>query len=236
MRRARDWQAPRREKLLEINAALLRLYLDASETLEITRYRERAAEVLRYVQTWLADPVDGGWAGSQHADRSTTSGASRHGALGRARDRRRALRRWNASMASAALRASAALDDTALGEFALKSLERVLIGCYTPGAGVAHYVERPAVGARPARRPGLRWPSAQLDAYDATGNIVYEMMAQELAHYAVRTMWDERDGGFFDRSIADERTRIGRMRDRLQAVRDQLRGRADAAPLPAVTG
>jgi uncharacterized protein YyaL (SSP411 family) len=26
------------------------------------------------------------------------------------------------------------------------------------------------------------------------------MMAEELAHYAVRVMWDERDGGFFDRA------------------------------------
>ena len=29
-----------------------------------------------------------------------------------------------------------------------------------------------------------------------TGNIVYEMMAEELAHHAIRLMWDERDGGF----------------------------------------
>ena len=33
--------------------------------------------------------------------------------------------------------------------------------------------------------------AACLDAHEATGNIVYEMMAEELAHYAVRTMWDE---------------------------------------------
>ena len=45
--------------------------------------------------------------------------------------------------------------------------------------------------------------AACLDAYDATGNIVYEMMAEELAHYAMRTMWDDERGGFFDRA-ADE--------------------------------
>ena len=36
--------------------------------LELARYAERAEDILRYVQTWLADPVDGGWAGSQRAD------------------------------------------------------------------------------------------------------------------------------------------------------------------------
>ncbi len=119
----------------------------------------------------------------------------------------------NALMASAALRASAALDDTALGEFALKSLERVLIACYSPGAGVAHYVEgRPR--ARGLLDDQVAMASAQLDALASTGNVVYEMMAQELAHYAIRTMWDEREDGFFDRSTPDERDSVGLMRER----------------------
>ena len=54
--------------MLDVNAALLRLYLDAGATLGLARFGERGADVLRYVQTWLADPVDGGWWGSQQAD------------------------------------------------------------------------------------------------------------------------------------------------------------------------
>jgi uncharacterized protein YyaL (SSP411 family) len=42
--------------------------------------------------------------------------------------------------------------------------------------------------------------AAALDAYDVTSNIVYEMMAEELAHYAIRLMWDEAGGGFLDRA------------------------------------
>jgi uncharacterized protein len=212
----RDWQAPSREKLLDINASLLRLYLDASETLEIARYRERAADVLRYVQTWLADAVDGGWAGSQQADGAYYE-LPVEGRRTRTPPRVDTVfyAGRNASMAASALRASLLFDDTGLGEFALKSLERVLIGCYTPGAGVAHCLER-----RPSVRglldDQIAMASAQLDAYAATGNIVYEMMAQELLHFALRTMWDEAEGGFFDRSVPDERERIGRMNDRLK--------------------
>jgi hypothetical protein len=33
--------------------------------------------------------------------------------------------------------------------------------------------------------------AACLDAFDVTGNVVYEMMAEELGHYAMRTMFDE---------------------------------------------
>ena len=39
-----------------------------------------------------------------------------------------------------------------------------------------------------------------LDAWEATGNIVYRMMAEELMHYAVRAMWDVETGLFADRS------------------------------------
>jgi len=212
----RDWQLPHQEKLLDVNASLLRVYLDASETLKIARYRERAGEVLRYVQTWLADPVDGGWGGSQQADGAYYAAAP-------------AMRRacppphvdsvlyagWNAAMASSALRAAQVLDDGALGEFALRSLERVLLACYSPGAGVAHYLDgSPSV--RGLLDDQLSMAAANLDAHAATGNIVYEMMAEELVHYAVRTMWDETGGGFFDRAAADEHERIGLMRERLK--------------------
>jgi hypothetical protein len=211
----RDWQSPAREKLLDVNASLLRLYLDAAETLGIVRYREPAAGILRYVQTWLADPVEGGWAGSHWIDRAPPGSAGNAASAGPPAIDPVFYANWNASMASSTLRASVLFGDAGLGEFALKSLERVLIGCYAPGAGVAHCLER-----RPSVRGLLddqvAMAAAQLDAHAVTGNIVYEMMAQELMHYALRTMWDEAEGGFFDRSIVEERERIGRMRDRLK--------------------
>jgi uncharacterized protein YyaL (SSP411 family) len=204
---ARDWGQPHREKLLEVNATLLSIYLDAWHTLNVPRYRDRAVDVLRYVQTWLADPVDAGWAGSQAASGARDSTSERID--------RTLYAGANASMASSALRASELLDETALGEFALRSLERVSLGCYKPGMGVAHYVDD-RVSVRGLLDDQVWMAAAHLDAHAATGNIVYEMMAQELMHYAVRTMWDEADGGFFDRTVPDEHERIGRMRDRLK--------------------
>ena len=37
----RDWQLPQSEKMLDVNAALLRLYLEAGSTLELARFSER---------------------------------------------------------------------------------------------------------------------------------------------------------------------------------------------------
>jgi uncharacterized protein YyaL (SSP411 family) len=211
----RDWHQPHHEKLLDVNAALLRLYVDAAYVLENARYRERALEVLRYVQTWLADLVDGGWGHSQRADGEYYAASSPEERQQRtAPDVDRVLYAGaNAQMASAALRTAESIDDTALGEFALKSLERVLIAVYSPGGGVAHYVDGRA-RVRGLLEDQVAMAVAQLDAHAATGNVVYEMMAQELAHYAIRTMWDDEGGGFFDRSAPDEQECVGLMRDR----------------------
>ncbi len=212
----RDWQQPHQEKLLDVNATLLRVYVEASETLRIARYRERAVDELRYVQTWLADPVDGGWAGSQQADRGYYAATLEERRAAAAPTVDRVLYAgWNAGMVSATLRAAELLDDTALGEFALKSLERIVVACYSPGAGIAHCLDgRPSV--RGLLDDQIAMAAAHLDAHAATGNIVYEMMAQELAHYAVRTMWDGQHGGFFDRSVPEAAERVGLMRERLK--------------------
>lgn len=203
----RDWQLPQREKLLDINAALLRVFLDASDALRVARYRERAADTLRFIQNRLADQVDGGWALAPAAAAPGT-GADGPDVFYAAS---------NALMAGAALRASHAFSDKGLGEFALKSLERVLIACYAPGAGVAHCFEPGrGVSVRGLLDDQVAMADAQLDAYEATGNVVYEMMAQELVHYAVRTMWDDEGGGFYDRAETEPGERIGRMRERLK--------------------
>lgn len=200
----RDWQSPHFEKLLDVNAALTGLYLAAGEAMQIARFTERAADTLRYIQTWLADPVDGGWRGSQQADQRYYEAAS-------AETRRDipppavAVAMYadsNALMTQTALRAARVFDDEGLRQFAVKSLERVLLACYKPGQGVAHCFDgEPRVRGLLADQFAMA--SACLDLFDLTGNVVYEMMAEELAQYAVRLMWDEPAGGFFDRAEDD---------------------------------
>jgi uncharacterized protein YyaL (SSP411 family) len=211
------WQRPQQEKLLDVNASMLALYCDAFTVLQLTRYRDRAGDVLRYLQTWLADPVDGGWAASQQED-STYYGAA-------APDLRASLAPppvdrilyadWNGAAVSATLAAARVFGDDGLREFAVRSLERALLPSYRPGAGVAHCFEGPDQ-ARGLLDDHVAMAAANLDAYEATGNIVYEMMAEELAHFAIRTMWDDARGGFFDRACTGDGAEIGLLRRRLK--------------------
>ena len=213
----RDWQLPHYEKLLETNATLLRLYLSAGEILDAARFTGRAADTLRYIQNTLADPVDGGWRTSQAAEPAYYAAPST--------EARRLLQApavcdrlyadATAAMASAAFHAARVFGDDGLREFAVKSLERVLLACYKPGSGVAHYHDgEPRVRGLLADQVAMSL--ACLDAFDATDNIVYEMMAEELAHYMTRDMWDEAGGGFFDRRREEPDQEVGLLRQALK--------------------
>jgi uncharacterized protein YyaL (SSP411 family) len=206
----RDWQSPHVEKLLDVNAALTRVYLEAGAALEMSRFTERGADILRYIQTWLADPVDGGWRAAQCANPD-------YYAAGSAESRRAVpapavlpslYAESNALMVQTALHAAKVFNDDGLRDFAIKSLERVLLRCYKPGAGVAHYFDSQA-RVRGLLGDQFAMSAACLDAFDVTGNVVYEMMAEELAHYAIRVLWDEVGGGFADRAFDDGDPPIG---------------------------
>jgi uncharacterized protein YyaL (SSP411 family) len=209
--RRADWGEPNGEKLLEVNASMLDLYIDAAETLELERYLERAADILRYVQSWLADQVDGGWAGSQRADPAYHAAEGDHGPDAPPIDRT-LYTDWNAVMASAAIKAGRALNEPTLSEFAIRSLERIALLCYRPGGGMAHYHDGEAQ-VRGLLDDQIAMAAAQLDAFEATGDIVSEMLAEELALHAVSLMWDGDSGGFFDRA-PDQAADVGLLGDR----------------------
>jgi uncharacterized protein len=213
----RDWQLPHVEKLLDVNAALARIFLQAGSRLQLARFTERGADTLRYIQNWLADPVDGGWHSSQQADDRYYAEESS--------DARRALTApavspslyadSNAAMVSTALFSAGVFHDDGLRDFAVRSLERVLLANYKPGMGVAHYNDgQPRV--RGLLGDQFAMAAACLDAFETTSNVVYEMMAEELGHYALRTMCDEAAGGFFDRGSDSGEETLGLMNQPLK--------------------
>jgi len=186
----RDWQQPHVEKLLETNAALLAAYAEAGVVLGRPVDRDRTAVLARFITESMRDP-SGGYVGSD-SDRVLYADA-------------------NAAAAAALLRAAATLGDSALGREALASFERVLLGCYRPGSGLAHYVSGDDV-VRGFLGDQVGAIDALLDAHDLTDAEPYQMMAEEIGHYLVGTLWDAAAGGFFDRaSRADD---IGLLRTR----------------------
>lgn len=230
-----DWTRPQSEKLLDVNASLLALYLDAFETLRLARYGERAQDVLGYVQQTMADSHDGGWAASQQEAPEyyeVGDAAARAARPAPALDPT-LLSAPNAAMVSAALRAARVMQDDGLRAFALKSLERVVLRHYRPGGGVARFVDGHDE-VRGLLEDQVAMASAHIDAYDVTGDIVYEMMAEELARQAVIACRDERDGGFFDRAGSDDD--IGLLRSPLKPFVTNCEAARMLRRLAAVSG
>jgi uncharacterized protein YyaL (SSP411 family) len=186
----RGWQLPHTEKLLETNADLLRAYAEAAILFGRDVDRDRCAAIAGFVTTVLRAEA-GGYRGSD-ADRMLYMDG-------------------NAKAAGALLGAAAILDDSALAREALASFERVILLCYKPGAGLAHYSDGVA-RVRGLVGDQIYTAGALLDAHDVSALEPYKMMAEELTHVAVRELWDEAGGGFFDR--AGHESDIGLLRTR----------------------
>jgi uncharacterized protein len=186
----RGWQLPHTEKLLETNADLLRAYAEAAIVFGREVDRDRCAAIAGFITTVLrAEP--GGYRGSD-ADRMLYMDG-------------------NAKAAGALLGAATVLEDSALAREALASFERVILLCYKPGAGLAHYSDGVA-RVRGLLADQIHAAGALLDAHDVSALEPYKMMAEELTHVAVRELWDEAGGGFFDR--AGHESDIGLLRTR----------------------
>ena len=109
-----------------------------------------------------------------------------------------------AESVEACLMAAGAVSSRDLLASAIDELERIVGGAYRPGDGVGHAVQ----GAGPRGRLGdqVAAASALLTAFALTGRLPYSMLAEELMHFARRTLWDDTTGGFFDAAPAGDKS------------------------------
>jgi uncharacterized protein YyaL (SSP411 family) len=197
----RDWSRPHTEKMLEDQAAMAAVLVDAAAVFGRADYRARGFDTVAYVRRTLSDAARGGFYASQRADEDFygVSGSIR-ATLEPPPIDRTLFTDANARAAIAWLRIGEATGDASLGRFGLQSLERVLLATYQPGAGVAHWADPHAARGLLTDQVWAAW--ALLHLHEATGSETYPMLAEELMRTAIRTMWDAKDGGFRDRAPA----------------------------------
>lgn len=184
---AADWSHHGTGKTLDDNAALLHVYVEAALRLRDAEWPEQAAAIVRWVRGGMADETHGGFFNAESSQRP---------------DKTMYVDK-NAMMVGAFIRAAALFDDIWLRDFAVKSLEAVIVPSYKPGEGVAH-----VTGGRDAVRglltDQIHVASALIWAHAATGQLPYSMLAAEITQFAIRTMWHEATGSFRDRVDADD--------------------------------
>jgi uncharacterized protein YyaL (SSP411 family) len=204
-----DWSAPHTEKLLDINAHLLSLYLETYRVTNAISYRTTAQEIAGYLLSTLMvegpivnGPSGGVWfAGSQAADRDyyELSQEERLEAEPPSIDRTLYMDR-NAMAASALLAAGGALGKPDYRDIGLALMEFLWTRGQSPGGGVAHYDDegdgRRMTGGYLADQAWLL--VALLDGCEAAGRQPWLERAETLASAMTRRWWDEQSGGFWD--------------------------------------
>jgi len=210
----RDWTVPHYEKMLEDNARLLSVYVQAARIYggrddddsraAAQRFTDVARGVMRYLDDVLWQSEGSTYAGSQDADEHYYSLDL---------DARRALERtpfvdptvyvdWNALAARALLQAATLLEDEAPAERALLVLDRLWDTAHGR-RGMAHYLTLDDDALHVGPVDGMlgdqaATAAALLDAYEWTGSRAYLARAEVLADWVDEHL-SAPGGSLFDR-------------------------------------
>jgi uncharacterized protein YyaL (SSP411 family) len=185
----RDWQLPEPVCLAGDQADLIRLFLDATALLGDAAYADRARSALGFVERSLTDGMRPGVMasievsedGPRHVDRTCYTDV-------------------NARMVRACVRASEVLHEPRFAEFAVAIVERLVPAVYSPGAGVAHWLEEDGTArVRGLLTDQVRVSAALLDVAGATGSAVYLELAEELMRSCLRRFRLDSSAGLRDR-------------------------------------
>lgn len=193
----RDWSAPHFEKLLDDNARLALLYLDAFAFTGRAAYAEVALGVVDYLTTVLHAPDAPVFFGSQDADEhyyACDAAGREH--LAKPPIDRTVFVDANALVARALLRAASLLDRPGLLEAALAAVDDL----WDRGHGrhaMTHYLGGSIDGLLADQ---AQMTAALLDAYEVCGDRAYLARARLLADWALERL-RARDGRFTDRPL-----------------------------------
>jgi uncharacterized protein YyaL (SSP411 family) len=162
---------PHYEKMLEVNAGLIRNYADASLVLGRRDYIGIVRKSMRFIQVNLYDDAGGAFFGSQDADEEYYKRQNRKGIKAPFVDK--TTYTDSSSLMISALIASygATSDERYLGT-AIKGADFLLEKLHSGSDGVYHYFRDGAPHLKGFFRTMLSPESALLDLYNATGKNV----------------------------------------------------------------
>jgi uncharacterized protein len=194
-----DWTEPRREKLLDTNAALLDAYSLGAWLRDRPDWRQRAAEIVDWVGRTLRLEGGGVAASLAAADEYFAADAAGRAALDPPRPDpvlyTAPSARWIRALAAAGVR----LDEETWITAAEAQLTALFRTMRSPAGGLFHFRD---VDGQPhldfLLADTLEAARAALQVAQATGRIEWLTQARELARHVERGFWSD-DGGFRDR-------------------------------------
>ncbi|GCE12053.1 DUF255 domain-containing protein [Tengunoibacter tsumagoiensis] len=214
---ASDWSMPHTEKMLEENAALLRVVAGLAQQTKEGEWFDLTRQLVLSLNTLFWQAEKGVFSGSQSADEAYYG----PGPYSRATRQRPLVdttvyTSWNAQMISAYLLASHVLGYSSLRTIALQALDYLCSHLIHPGGSVYHY-ELEGQGGLPGQLADQVWLTrALLDAYEVSNQKQYLETAIALMHFVCRELFDSTNSLFYDSPVQADA--IGRMAQREQPL------------------
>jgi uncharacterized protein YyaL (SSP411 family) len=195
----RDWSIPHYEKMCEDNAKLLVNYLETYQVTGERLFRDTAKDIIGYVNAKLSDQENGGFYGSQDADEVyyKLSLPERLKRIPPQVDKRLFVN-WNCMMSSAYLLASVVLDDQALQDFALRTVNLILNNGLSSQKGAAHYLVQGKSHFSGLLTDQVYMIQCLIDCYQLTLDRNFLDLAENLAVFILDKLWSKA-GGFYDK-------------------------------------
>ncbi|GHO91291.1 thioredoxin domain-containing protein [Reticulibacter mediterranei] len=210
-----DWSIPHTEKMLEENAALLRLVLLVVQATGDPQWQQLSKRLILYINSKLWQPQVGIFSGSQSADEEyyepgLYSRASRTAPLVDTT----VYTAWNARMISSYFLAARVLNYPSLDAMACRALDYLCEHMVHREGSMYHYSLH-GYADLPGQLADQVWMTrALLDAYELHGRKYYLETAIALMHFACQELLDRQSGLFYDYS--EDALAVGRL-----ALREQ---------------
>lgn len=190
-----DWSKPHYEKMLEVNAGLIRNYADAGRVFGRKDYRRIADQTIQYVMTSLSDRRSGAFYGSQDADEEYYRRHDRKGLKIPGIDR--TVYADSSALMIASL--AAAWSSTGNGDYlamAKQGADFLLDRLYSADQGVFHSYQDGHQALPGQLLDNALVASALLDLYELTAEKRYRETATELGGLILRIFYDPKAGTF----------------------------------------
>ncbi|HTK07568.1 MAG TPA: DUF255 domain-containing protein [Ktedonobacteraceae bacterium] len=214
---AADWSIPHTEKMLDENAALLRVVLGLLEATNQQEWRDLARSLVLYCNAKLWQPDHGIFSGSQSADEDYYEPGPYSRASRRApRIDATIYTASNARMVSTYLHAARALNLPSLETMALRTLDFLCEHMMHRDGCMYHYAIEGQRGL-PGQLADQVWMTrALLDAYEAYNRRHHLETAIALMHFSSQELLDRQNGLFYD--YPEDPRAIGRLSLREQPL------------------
>ena len=190
-----DWSEPHYEKMLDVNAGMLRNYAEASLVFNSNEYRQIARKCFHYVRLNLYDAASGAFFGSQDADEAYYTSENRKASAAPAVDRT-VYADSSALMISALVSAYGAVGEQQFLDTAMKGADYLLKNLYVKDTGLYHFSRNGTPQLAGLLSDNALAGSALLDLYTVTGEKRYLYAAKEINALIVSKFHDAESNRF----------------------------------------